>query len=236
MGTSLGTRPDVIERTTKARASRPRSEQKRQVILEAATEAFLGNGYSRTSMDEIARLARVSKQTVYMHFGDKERLLFEIVMAIISTASNPFDDEIVKLGDSVNLQADLRDHARKQVTLVLQPRPMQLRRLVIAEAVTFPELGRAFYENGPGRTIGELTKAFQRLNDRGLLTVTDPARAASDFNWLIMSDPLNHAMLLGKNEPPDEDSINEWADQAVSTFLAAYGPTPSRKPRRKSPT
>lgn len=84
-----------------------------------------------------------------------------------------------------------------------------------------------------GRTIRELTKAFQRPNDRGLLTVTNPARAASDFNWLIMSDPLNHGMLLGKNEPPDADSINEWADQAVSTFFAAYSPTASKKPCRR---
>ena len=76
-----------------------------------------------------------------------------------------------------------------------------------------------------GRTIRELTKAFQRPNYRGLLTVTNPARASSDFNWLIMSNPLNHAMLLGKNEPPDAHSINEWADQAVSTLLAAYSPT-----------
>lgn len=59
--------------------------------------------------------------------------------------SDAFDDEIVKLGDSVDLEADLRDHARQQVTLVLQPRPMQLRCLVIAEAVAFPELGRATF-------------------------------------------------------------------------------------------
>ena len=84
-----------------------------------------------------------------------------------------------------------------------------------------------------GRTIRELTKAFQRPNDRGLLTVTNPARAASDFNWRMMSDPINHAMLLGKNEPPDADSINEWADQAVSTFFAAYSPTASKKPCRR---
>ncbi len=217
----------ISEGTVDAIIPLPRSAQKRRVILEAATEAFLGNGYSRTSMDEIARLARVSKQTVYMHFGDKERLLFEIVMAIVNTASHPVDDDIVKLGDSVNLEADLCDHARRQLALVLQPRPMQLRRLVIAEAVTFPELGRAFYELGPGRTIGELAKAFQRLDERGFLTISNPTRAASDFNWLIMSDPLNHAMLLGEREPPDPDSINEWADQAVNTFLAAYRRTAS---------
>ena len=109
---------------------------------------------------------------------------------------------------------------------------MQLRRLVIAEAVTFPELGRAFYDLGPGRTISELAKTCQRLNERGQLTITNPTTAASDFNWLIMSDPLNHAMLLGESKPPDAASIIEWADQAVSTFLAAYGSTGPSRPSR----
>jgi AcrR family transcriptional regulator len=199
-----------------------RAERKRLAISDAATEAFLSNGYTRTSMDDIARLAGVSKQTIYMHFTDKEHLLFAVVMAIMSTASRPFDDDIHLLGDSDDLDRDLREHARQQLTLVLQPRPLQLRRLVIAEAVSFPKLGRSFYELGPGRTIKELTAVFRRLDRRNLLRTPDATRAASDFNWLIMSEPINKAMLLGNDQPPSRSSINRWADQAVRTFLAAY--------------
>ena len=47
------------------------SARKRSAILEAATTLFLRNGYRGTSMDEIAALAAVSKQTVYKHFADK---------------------------------------------------------------------------------------------------------------------------------------------------------------------
>ena len=205
-----------------------RSEQKRQAIAEAATEAFLTTGYSRTSMDDIARLAGVSKQTIYMHFADKERLLFTVVAAIMTAASRPFDDDINLLGDSDDLETDLRRHARDQLVLVLQPRPLQLRRLVIAEAVSFPELGRSFYENGPGRTIDELAAVFRRLDRRGLLHAPDPGRAASDFNWLILSEPLNKAMLLGDDRTPSRPAINRFADQAVRTFLGAYGVDPAR--------
>ena len=42
---------------------------------------FLNNGYPGTTMEEIAALARVSKQTVYKQFADKERLFSEIVTA-----------------------------------------------------------------------------------------------------------------------------------------------------------
>ncbi len=203
-----------------------RSERKRRAIMDAATDAFLANGYSRTTMDDIARLANVSKQTVYMHFGDKEHLLSAIVMAIVTATGEPVDQLIAALGASDDLEADLQDHARRQLTGVLQPRPMQLRRLVIAEALTFPDLGRAFYELAPGRTIAELAAAFERLTERGLLDVEDPIRAASDFNWLIMSEPLNRAMLLGEHGPPDDAAVADWARQAVRTFLAAYGTRP----------
>jgi TetR/AcrR family transcriptional regulator, mexJK operon transcriptional repressor len=175
--------------------------RKRSAIVAAATEAFLSSGYSRTSMDDVARLAKVSKQTVYMHFGSKERLLSAIVMEIVTTTGDPLVDDLGRLGESTNLERDLRTHARHQLTGVLQQRPMQLRRLIISEAVTFPDLGRQFYE---------------------LLNAPDPERAASDYNWLVMSDPLNRAMILGHAEPPTQKAINEWADQAVHTFLAAY--------------
>ena len=56
-----------------------RSTRKRKAILQAAATLFLRNGYLGTSMDEIAALAGVSKQTVYKHFGDKQELLLAIV-------------------------------------------------------------------------------------------------------------------------------------------------------------
>ncbi|MER6144764.1 TetR/AcrR family transcriptional regulator [Streptomyces sparsogenes] len=52
---------------------------KRQAILEAAVAVFLREGYTRASVDVIADEARVSKQTVYNHFGDKQRLFLAAV-------------------------------------------------------------------------------------------------------------------------------------------------------------
>src|SRR4249919_3573319 len=119
-----------------------RSDRKRRAIVEAATAAFLRGGYLGTSMDEIAALAGVSKQTVYKHFADKERLFTEVVISTVNEASDPVHAEVLELRDSGDLAADLRDLARRQLTLVLQPKLMQLRRLVIAESARFPELGR----------------------------------------------------------------------------------------------
>jgi TetR/AcrR family transcriptional regulator, mexJK operon transcriptional repressor len=99
---------------------------------------------------------------------------------------------------------------------------VQLRRLVIGEAGRFPQLGRTFFELGPGRTIAALADTFERLAARGVLDVDDPRLAATQFNWLIMSEPLNRAMLLGDDGPPAPADLDRWALAGVRTFLAAY--------------
>lgn len=190
---------------------------------------FLRNGYLGTSMDEIAALAGVSKQTVYKHYADKKRLFTEVVVSTVNQASDPVHAEVRNLADSGDLGADLRDLARRQLAMVLQPRLLQLRRLVIAEAGRFPDLGRIFYQQGPGRTIAALATTFEHLAARGVLHLDDPLLAAAQFNWLIMSAPLNHAMLLGEDGPPDPADLDRHAEAGVRTFLAAYGrPGPAR--------
>jgi TetR/AcrR family transcriptional regulator, mexJK operon transcriptional repressor len=216
--TSRSPRPNArIDLPTESRSAR-----KRGAILGAATTLFLRNGYRGTSMDEIAALARVSKQTVYKHFADKESLFSEIVVSTVEEVAGPIHDAVLRLEDSGDVEADLRGLARQLLGKVMQPRVLQLRRLVIGEAGRFPELGRTFYEHGPGRTIAALATVFERLADRGVLQPGDPLLAAAHFNWLVMSIPLNRAMLLGEDEPPDSAELNQYADAGVRAFLAAY--------------
>jgi TetR/AcrR family transcriptional repressor of mexJK operon len=174
----------------------------------------------------------VSKQTVYKHFADKERLFSEVVTSTVNEASDPVYAEVLELRDTGDPAADLRDLARRQLALVMQPKLMQLRRLVIAESSRFPELGRTFYEQGPGRTIAALAATFERLAARGLLAVDDPNLAAAQFNWLVMSAPLNQAMLLGRDDALTKIELERHADDGVRTFLAAYGTSKARAVKR----
>jgi TetR/AcrR family transcriptional repressor of mexJK operon len=64
------------------------------------------------------------------------------------------------------------------------------------------------------------------LSARGLLSVADPVVAASHFNWLVMSAPMNQAMLLGRDVTPAAADLDRFADNGVRAFLAAYGVRP----------
>jgi TetR/AcrR family transcriptional regulator, mexJK operon transcriptional repressor len=198
------------------------SARKKTAIMEAATAAFLETGYVGTSVDEIAARAGVSKPTVYKHFGGKKQLFSEIVLRTIDQVGEPFFAWIGALDETEDLEAALGELARKLVAIVREPRLLELRRLVIGESARFPELGRTYFERGPGRTIDTLASEFERLADRGLLRVADPRLAAQLFNWLVLSIPLNRAM-FSPDPNFDATELDRYADEAVRVFLAAYG-------------
>lgn len=200
-----------------------RTERKRQAILDAATDLFLQHGFLGANMDEVAARAEVSKQTVYKQFESKEALFIAIVGRMTGAAGDEVQREIADLGERDDPERQLLAYAEQQLLIVLTPRLMQLRRLVIGEANRFPALGRALQAGGPGRAVAGLTQALSRWTDRGLLDIADTAAAASHFNWLIMGEPVNNAMFLGDASIPDAAALRRHAAEGVRVFFAAYG-------------
>jgi AcrR family transcriptional regulator len=62
------------------------SDPKRDAILTAAWQAFATYGFRKTSMDDIARGAGVSRPAVYLHFKGKEEVFRALVQVYYDTA------------------------------------------------------------------------------------------------------------------------------------------------------
>ena len=205
-------------------ALRPSSVAKRQAILAAAEDAFLAARYDRVTMDEIAEASEVSKQTVYAHFGTKDQLFVELVTAMTRAAGDEVATEsnLPETRDQVGptLERMLGD----QLAVVLSPRLLRLRRLVISEVPRFPDLARAVFEQGPRRAVSALDALLRELDARGWLRVPDPTTAAGQLNWLVMGGPTNAAMFLGDDVAPTRAEQRAHVRNAVAVFLAAYGP------------
>jgi AcrR family transcriptional regulator len=199
-------------------------QRKHYDMLAAARAIFLRSGYVSASMDEVAAVSQVSKQTVYKHFGSKESLFIEVVGSMTTAAGDGVHDANPASGACApeDIPEYLAAYASRQLRAVLSPDVLQLRRLVIAESARFPDLGRELYERGPMRAIRSLTELFSALAHQNLLHIEDPAAAASQFNWLIMGEPLNRAMLLGNEGVPDDAAIDSHVHSTVRMFLAAY--------------
>jgi AcrR family transcriptional regulator len=72
---------DAATRSPKAEKS-DASDARRTAILDAATRVFLRYGFKKTSMDDVARAAGVSRQGLYLHFETKELLFKETVLRL----------------------------------------------------------------------------------------------------------------------------------------------------------
>lgn len=205
-----------------------RAERKRRDILAAAREVFLADGYAGASITEVAARADASKVTVYRHFGDKERLFVAVVRSAIDEAEDRSRDLVDALAVTTDLAADLRAFARQHVEVVTQPSLVRMRRMILAEAERFPALARAWYSHAPRQAQQTLGAVLRRLADRGLLVVEDAEMAAAQLNHLILVGPLDEAMFLARTTPLPRARLHRWADEAVRTFLAAYGaPAPT---------
>ncbi len=210
---------------TSAAAETGRSERRRQAIIQAATEVFLRHGYLGATTDEVAARASVSKQTLYKHFADKQHLFAEIILDTTVHVVDGLSDAVAStLQDAQDVRKALRDLADGFLRGLLQPDVVRLRRLVIAEADRFPQVGRAWFDRGFDRTLVILGEAMRHLADRGLLhNLSDPTLAAYQFAGLVMYQPMNQVMFAGTDAPPPADKLNRIADSAVEMFLATYG-------------
>ena len=207
-----------------AAADTGRSERRRQAIITAATEVFVRHGYLGATTDEVAARAAVSKQTLYKHFADKQHLFAEVILDTTVQVVDGLSAAASTLDDAQDVRRALRDLADGFLRGLLQPDVVRLRRLVIAEADRFPEIGRAWFDRGFDRALVILGEAMRRLADRGLLhNLSDPALAAYQFAGLVMYQPMNQVMFVGTDVPPPAEHLDRIADSAVDVFLASYG-------------
>jgi AcrR family transcriptional regulator len=195
-----------------------RISAKKQSVLKAALRLFLEQGYGPTSMDAIAQAAGVSKATLYAHVKNKEELFAAITASCAARQSATFT--VFETGHD-DIRAELLRFARDHVALLFSEEGAAMYRIVIAEAPRFPELGRAFYENGPAVKLGALAEYLRNVSERGLLKIDDPRLAASELVAMI-GGMLHLRAMLGLADEILAVEQEAVVAHAVDTFLRAY--------------
>ncbi len=197
--------------------ARSKSEEKRILILDAAVELFTEQGFSSTSMDQIARQAGVSKQTVYSHFGNKEDLFVGAVGC--KCAAHAMTPELFEPQTDLHLQ--LLDIARQFTAMVQSREAIQVLRTCMSEAQTYPQLSRLFYNAGPKRLTAMMSQLLAQLDSLGRLRVPDTRFAAVQFLKMVQGE-LQMQLELNTGQPIADSEHQRYLENCVSMFLRAY--------------
>ncbi|MGH7905282.1 MAG: TetR/AcrR family transcriptional regulator [Candidatus Binataceae bacterium] len=194
------------------------SPDKSRTILREAMKLFLKKGYGAVSMNEIRSRVGGSKTTLYSRFHDKAGLFAAVIDGLLSEI---VDFNRVLDVAHLNVEEALLRIARQHLETAMSDRYIRLIRVVAAEVHQFPELGRTFYEHGPGRSYANFAAWLTQQNAAGTLAISD-VRLATDFFF----GALLHRRVLARTygvltaPPPD---IGNIAHAVVAEFLAAYG-------------
>ncbi len=192
---------------------------KHRQIVQAAEALFLAHGYGAVSMDAVARLACVSKATLYAYFASKDALFASIVAE--KGCLSPVIEELFP--DTVpDLRAALLAIGQRMLRFLLQERTLSILRIAIAESARFPELGHAFYENGPQKFCYRFRTWLETLAAQGLVQTPDTLIATHQFMALLRSDVFLRTS-LALPPPASDTEIDETVTSAVETWVRAFG-------------
>lgn len=205
--------------------TRPRPlSGKQEAIIEAATVLFTEHGYERTGLDDVARLAGVSKQTIYNNFGDKHGLFQHALAHARSSADTGAEPPKNLLRDPTTLVDDLVHVGRLFLAVQLAPRVAATRRLIIGEVARHPELSQACGSDtalaGPA-VVGWFTHRIEVLDAAGHLDAPQPELVARQFFGLIAHDG-QQASAHGTRALPDTVAT-EICLSAAQLIVRAYG-------------
>lgn len=197
------------------RPSRADAEQLGETILDVATQLFLADGYGATSIEAIVERAQISKRTFYHRFADKSVLFAAVVHRIIERLRPPAG---TPLYDGGSLEVILRRLAGLIVHAAVNPAVLALNRLIVSEALRFPDLAAAVAAEGAGAgAIREISELLRREASAGRVAVIDPVFAAAQFMQLVIAVPQRRALGLGT--PMTAAELDIWADDAVTLFI-----------------
>jgi AcrR family transcriptional regulator len=195
-----------------------------------AEAVFLAQGFTETTMRDIAARAGASKETLYRHFGNKEGLFAEVVSNRARILGARLDADVERPDALAEVLRDLGVNLLEAMT---SPEVSALLRLVVAEAPRDPAIGRIFYTLGPERTRERLTAFLAAARARGEFAGDRPDLAASIFLGAITSQAHTARLVLQDLPPMERAAIEERVDEVVAMFMLRYGSPRTALPRHR---
>lgn len=199
-----------------ARRSKADAQQTRDRILDMAEQEFLRRGVSRTSLQDIARAAGVTRGAIYWHFSDKA----DLFNAMMSRVTLPLEREIKRSGERT--LADPVAQIRGSFLAALQatvddPQARRVFEIALYKVEHSAELQgvRERRLNGLRERVREVESGFRRAARQGRWAGTVPPRVAA-LGMQALIDGLIQDWMLD----PSAFDLARVGRQAIDAYLA----------------
>jgi AcrR family transcriptional regulator len=203
--------------TTLRQAQTALTEQR---IVAAATGLFLADGYVATTLEAVARRARVAARTVYVRFGTKAALLKRVVDVAIVGDTQP----VGVLGRDWMKQALTAPTLAERLAAEAAAGRQIMERTgalfgVAQQAAAVEPLIAEFWQEGRSQLRYGQEVFWTRLAQDGLLP------AGADLAWLIETASVMSAaetyLLVTRMHGWDLNSYQEWLGLTLTRLVAS---------------
>lgn len=191
---------------------------KTEAILDAAAEVLAERGLA-APIEEIARRAGVSKQTIYNRYGAKT----ELVRALVERRVDNITAPLRMPGAEEHPEETLAAYALSLLRVVYDS-GYAVMRLSIQSAAELPDLAREVFETGPLRSRAQLAAFLEMESRAGRMTVDDPMQAAEFFGGMVLGHRQTQVLLRLTTDLTEEGMVR-LARDAARVFMRAYGPS-----------
>ncbi len=182
------------------------AEKRRDLILDAVEDFMVEQGLIRTSMDDVAKRAGMSKRTIYELFENRESLFAEC----LSRRSHRMLAPLTPAQKSLPLAPRLEELLTFNFPRTSARQSVEMLRSVITAARDYPGLGRRIHTVCLGRLYDMVAAELVEGNARGEISVTgeQAAEHAVLLTDMALESPLS--MLL------DPDAVLEDTEKKAA--------------------
>jgi TetR/AcrR family transcriptional repressor of mexJK operon len=203
---------------------RPKDQEKRMAILEAARTHFFERGFEAVTIEGIAATAGVSKMTVYGHFNDKDTLFKAFVEREIAEMSHLLTQLPLTFED---LRQTLIQFGMTFLDFITRPEVIRFNQLMMSVAPQHPQLVCQFFEAGPATIYAALAGLLHQATTAQPLVISRPDWAADQLIAMWQSFELVKVQ-LGLKQPLSPQERLDYVQDCVDTLLRAWSVTGSK--------
>jgi AcrR family transcriptional regulator len=173
---------------------KPKGEARLEALTKTALDMFLDQGYEAVSLDDLIARVGGSRRNIYHHFGGKDGLFVAAITTMCDQIAAPIKSlQIPTSGDPA---AGLFLFGKAVLDAVLLPRTLELTRLMIAEAVRFPDLAQSIWRSGHEQAAIVLCEWIGHQQKKGVLRKgPPPLLLARQFVDLAVTDAQLRALI-----------------------------------------